>query len=483
MKIASVNATDTVNKELLTNVNKILKVGQVLNATTVDGGEASSKVLLRIGQHLFETRTPVALNNGQDLKLLVKMPGDSKSGNLPLLKILTPILKTDFGSISNNLHAIDSKTIAVDKLRQFISVQQSFSLLLQKSLALLSNKTSLEQLPQSLNVWLNKVQDNLLLNSNGMNAAQLKQKVLNSGVFLEAKLRNQLSPSMTPEEVSNLQRQLSNDLKYQLLAIKLELNKFNGVIPQDASVSNHSSESLASQVLKKLQFEIMNIGNNTLELSNKLFAKLPIALISKIIILLSGPQESVSAVDDLQILTQQLIKLTEQQGQVTHKQQSLLEQLQYRSMLHELGHHVEQSIHKLNSLQLQPLSREDDSLMLLFFNLVFKGNNQQFDINFRIQQQDEKSEKDKESWKVTLDFNFKTLGSVQSKIFITDNKVSTVFYAEHSKTADKIKRLLPLLETGLVDAGLYVNNISVTTGHIEDKPFVNRSVSLLNELA
>lgn len=483
MKIASVNATDTVNKELLTNINKALKVGQVLNATTVHGGEASSKVLLRVGQRLFETRTPVALDNGQDLKLLVKMSGDIKSGNLPLLKILTPLLKTASGSIANNLPAIDSKTITVAKLRQFISVQQSFNLLQQKILVLLSNKTSTEQLPQSLKVWLDKVQDNLLLNSNGTNAAQLKQKILNSGAFLEAKLLNQLSSSIAPKELNNLQSQLSNDLKYQLLAIKSELNKFSSVIPQDASVSKHSSEPLAPQVLNKLQLELMSVGNNPLELSNKLLAELPISLISKIIILLSSPEKLVPAVDDLQILTQQLIKLTEQQGQVTYKQQSLLEQLQYRLMLYELGHQVEQSIHKLNSLQLQSLSREDDNLMLLLFNLVFKDNIQQFDINFRIQQQVENIEKDKESWKVTLDFNFKTLGSVQSKIFITDNKVSTVFYAEHSKTADKIKQLLPLLETGLADAGLHVNNISVTTGHVEDKPFVNRSVSLLNELA
>ena len=142
---------------------------------------------------------------------------------------------------------------------------------------------------------------------------------------------------------------------------------------------------------------------------------------------------------------------------------------------------MEQSIHKLTSLQLQPLSRQGDNLLLLLFNLVFKDNHQQFDVNFRLQQQHKTSATDQQSWQITLEFNFKTLGNVQSKINLSDNQVSTVFYTELPATADRIQQLLPLLETGLTDAGLQVKNLSIAKGPLKQKDVVDHSIHLLDE--
>lgn len=484
MKIEPGNLANTVNRDLLADLSKVLKVGQVLNAKTELGGDTSSKVLLRVGQHLFETKTPLPLQNGQEIKLLVKMPGDIKTGSLPLFKILTPLIPAAAASAANT----QSKIVAVDKLRQFISVQQSFSQLQQHNQALLSNKSAVEQLPQNLKVWLNKIQESLLLENKGITASQLKQHILNSGIFLESKLRNQLNQPVAKQETPNpLKSPLNNDLKYQLLALRTELKQFNYNVPGVKSPISQSLQQpavpLTPQQLKQLQSEIQKTGNNTLELSNKLLTQLPVISITKIMSMLSSPLTKVPATDDLQTLAQLLTNITRQHGHVAQKQASLIEQLQFRLMLLDLGQQVEQSINKLNSLQLQPLIRDDDNLMLLLFNLVFKDSNQQFDVNFRIQQQDENSDKEKENWQIILAFNFKTLGNVQSKIFLTGDKVSTVFYAEQTKTADKIKQLLPLLETGLAEAGLKVNKISVTIGELEDKPVVNRGISLLDETA
>lgn len=483
MKITLANLLDTSNSTSPIDTGKVLKVGEILNATTVKGGDTSSKVLLRVGQHLLETRTPVPLQNGQQLKLLVKMSAEVSSGKLPLLaivppKILSPkaLMPGIQASASSAIsHSAESKSVAAVKLRQFISAQQSFSQLQQLSHAVLANKKAAEQLPQTLKTWLDKAQNSLVLSSNGVSASQLKQQILNSGILLEAKQFKQLSQ---PIVKSDIQTPLNSDLKYQLLAIKAELKQINNAIPV-----NKESQPVTPQQLKQLQNEIVKTGNNTLELSNKLLSLLPASSISKIINLLSQPATPASTTDSIQLLVQLLTKVTGQQAPVSNKQPGLVDQLQLRLMLLELGQHVEQSIHKLNSLQLQPLSREDDKLMLLLFNLVFKDSQQQFDVNFRIEQQDKNSDKDKENWQITLSFNFKTLGNVQSKIFLTGDKVSTAFYTEQPETADKIQQLLPVLQSGLTAAGLHINNISVTTGLPEDKPMLDRGINLLNEIA
>ena len=48
-----------IKAEILPDITKTWKIGQVLNATTETGGEALNKVLLRIGQQLIETRSPI----------------------------------------------------------------------------------------------------------------------------------------------------------------------------------------------------------------------------------------------------------------------------------------------------------------------------------------------------------------------------------------------------------------------------------------
>jgi len=364
MKIPPVNASLAVNREAISDTSKIWKVGQILNATTEHGGDSLSKVLLRVGQYILETRTPVPL----------------------------------------------------------------------------------------------------------------KQHILNSGIFFESKLHDQLSHPTTQK---NLQARLSQDLKYQLLAANAELKQLNSGI----AANKLSSPPLTQQQFDLLLKQLKLTGNKPQQLADRLLAVLPKSSLTQLINLLTGFQMQASATDDLQLLAQVLIQVTQQQAQVEQGRQSILEQLQFRLMLLDLGHQIEQSIHKLTSMQLQPLSREGHDLMLLLFNLVFKDNHQQFEVNFRLQQQHESSETDQESWQITLGFNFKTLGKVQSKIYLADNQVSMVFYTELSTTADRIQQLLPLLETGLTDAGLQVENLSIAKSPLKQKDVVDHCIHLLDETA
>jgi len=155
-------------------------------------------------------------------------------------------------------------------------------------------------------------------------------------------------------------------------------------------------------------------------------------------------------------------------------------------MLLELSQLVEQAISKVTSLQLQPMSRDGDNMLLLLFNLVFKDSSERFDIGYRIQevgeeQKNEKQNPDEKHWSVTLDFNFKTLGKVQSTIDLIGNKITSKFNTEHKKTAKKIQQLFPLLKSSFINAGLNITHLSVENTLTENKPHINYLMNLLDE--
>ena len=258
-----------------------------------------------------------------------------------------------------------------------------------------------------------------------------------------------------------------HDFKYQLLTIKSELAALTPVKNQAGAMQ------LTSQRLDQLHTLIKQTGSN---LSNTGISELT----DKLIALL--PKTSVIS-NDVQALARALINTLQQQSGGNQKTSQLQEQLHFRLMLLDLNQQIEQSISKITSLQLQPMSRESDNLVLLLFNLVFKDSHDRFDIDFRIQQENDKTDPDEEGWLVTLSFNFNTLGKVQSKIHLVGNHVSSVFHTELADTAEKITQLLPLLESGLKKTGLNIINLSVDNNLLDDKPFISNQVNLLDEKA
>lgn len=467
INIPPIKSSAVVKPDLLTEITKTWRVGQVLNATTQQGGDALSKVLIQVGQHTLETKTPVALKAGEEIKLLIKSLGSFKTDNLPVFKLLkkdAPDIKLLSKASSPSL---DISAVATSKLRQFIAVQQSFSQLLQLSNTLLSTPASKQLLPPALKTSLNNIQNTLQINPKQINVAQLKQHIINSGIFLESKLLKQVSATDTHQNTNKL---LNNDFKFQLLTIKSELAPLS---------TSPSHQSVTTDQLNQLKTDLLNTGNNVTTLVDKLVSSIPKPLLSQLINIIAKPEIKLTATEDLEILIKILTKLTQKTGQAS--QQNLLEQLRFRVMLLDLGQQVEQSLSKISSLQLQPLSRDGDGLVLLLFNLIFKDNHEHFDINFKIHQDDDTAITDKESWKITLNFNFKTLGMVQSKIHLIDNQVATVFYTEFSETAEKIKPLIPLLKTGFNNSGLEVLNIDVVKGLTVEKPITNQRINLLDE--
>lgn len=477
INIPPIKSSSPVKPELLAEVSRSWRVGQVLNATTQQGGDALSRVIIQVGTHTLEAKTPVSLQTGQDIKLLVKSlgqvqtdsKGNIKANQLPLLSILSPDNTDKPQPLKTSTQINDVNVIATSKLRQFIAVQQSFSQLQTLSNTFLASSDIRQQLSKPLQLWLSNLQSSMQLNNHKLSAAQFKQQLLNSGVFLESKLHNQ---GETSKPASSKDNNLNADFKYQLLAIRAELGKLKLPLPVQA---------ITPQQLNLLTGNIKNSASTPLELVNRLISSLPKPLLVQLIQLLSPTGPSGNVNDDLKLLAQAIIQANQNNSQSSQKHIS--EQLQYKLLLLDLGQQIEQSISKITSLQLQPLSREGDGLVLLLFNLIFKDSNEHFDVNFRIQEEDDSAAEDQQSWIITLNFNFRTLGIVQSKIHLMGEQVATTFYTELTSTAEKIKPLLPLLINGFKNSGLGVLNIDIVQGLIEEKPLINEHVNLLDEKA
>ncbi|VAW66763.1 hypothetical protein MNBD_GAMMA08-1660, partial [hydrothermal vent metagenome] len=278
INIPPIHQSSPIKVETIPDITKVWKVGQILNATTQRGGEALSDVLIKVGKLTVEAKTPIALKDGQDIKLLVKSVVDTQSNNeiikLPLLKIL-------------NTSAANKNNVALIKLRQFIATQQSFSQLTQLSNKILTNKTNTELLPDSLKSSLNTLQNTLLVSAKNINATQLKQNILNSGVFFESKLANNTSQT---KPTTNLE----SDFKNQLLVIKTQLAQLvsaqpqSSTLPADQLFSNNSSsnnssanslsnDKLTIENLNKIINDFINSNNNSriTDLTVKLVSLLP----------------------------------------------------------------------------------------------------------------------------------------------------------------------------------------------------------------
>lgn len=449
--------------ELISRVSETLRVGQVLSATTQRGGNAMSKVLIQLGEHTLQAKTPVRLETGQEIKLLVKAAGDAELGKLPLLTILPPKqAQTSNAELSHT-------QLAQLKLRQFIAIQQAFSQPLQTAQAILDNKPGLNLLPAKLVSQLNQLQSALQLPIEQLNGKQLKQQIENSGIFLESKLQGLGRGNSV---------NLNQDFKQLLLNIRQILNSSGlGKPPSAEMETGPLSTEQRQQIQQLLQGSIRSYAS----LSQRLIQMLPRSLLQPVVQLLSGQQPATSISTDVRALAELISQTLQHKTGSQQQTQELMSLLNTRFMLLDLATQVERSLGQLSSFQLQPLSREADGLTLLLFNLLLKDKDQAHDIHFRIEQENAAQDPAQQGWKVSIYFSFNTLGKLQTDIHLMDNQVSSVFYCEQDATSARVRSLLPVLQDNLDKAGFIVSGMRVSTRASDESPVLPPQTHLLDE--
>jgi len=461
INIPPTKPSTAIKSEIISDVTKTWKVGQILNATTQQGGEALSRVLIRLGDQTLQAKTPIKLETGQDIKLLVKAAAENNLTKLPLLSILPP----------SESPILDKSQLANIKLRQFIAIQASFSATQQTAKNLIENKQLSNLLPRELVNQLITLQNSLQIKPGQAQTTQLKQLIENSGVFLEKKLK------MATALKTDLDKILPNDFKHNLLQTKSILT--NKILPETPFQTENIK--FTPQVKEFIQQVIQNNTNNPNSLANQLISNLPRSLLQQVVFLLNGSSSNFPITPAAQTLAD-IITYSLQQATGSQKNINELSNLLHtKLLLLDFSQQVDRALSQITSFQLQPLSREVDTLTLLLFNLVFKDKDQLSDIGFRIEQENKETDSETEGWRVTLSFNLKSLGKIQSDIHLKDKHVSTIFQSETESSSNVIREHLPLLEQNLLQAGFFISGTLVKTKAIQGNMIVHTQSHLLDE--
>jgi len=442
INIPPIKLSTSIKTELLPDVSKTWKVNQVLNATTESGGEALSKVVLRVGRHLFEAHTPVPLKTGDQLKLLVKSLGDT-----PLLNIQTQTTRP---------------AIATDKIRLFIAQQQSLSTFIEITQKL----TTENKIPAEIKPLLTQLISTIPSKEELLQPAKLKQIIQNSGVFLEPKLASQNTTH------------IHQDIKAQLLNISHTLQSMMAVqTTKDIPTTSKDIQNIISQFVKG-NIPIKQLGEQLAFLFNK---ELLITLESHLKTLQSQPV-TLSKTDSLYNLNQ-LFTYLHKHIQGKQLVESLLNIIKNSAAINELKLAVDNTLSSITSQQLTPLTKEADNFLLLLFGILIKDKDQFNLINFKIEQDQSNDKNDNENWTATLNFEFISLGNVQAKIHLLNTQISTVFTAENPLTVKLIKNNLELLHTAFQSIGFNNINIDVTQNKINAPLAKPENIQIVDEEA
>lgn len=147
------------------------------------------------------------------------------------------------------------------------------------------------------------------------------------------------------------------------------------------------------------------------------------------------------------------------------QQQGTQESLQSQA-LHQLRKATEGALAKLELQQLQSLPpKGDESRQSWHFALTLNEEARFQEVEARIEREkSRKHQQDEDRWNVELHFDFEASGPVDARIQLQHKCIQVNFWASRRQTLERIKTLLPRLESALTKAGLEVGLLAAWPG-------------------
>ena len=427
------------------------QIGQIFRAVVVKQNSPQS-VILQVNQQQLQAETSVPLSTGQRLELNVVQLGDK-----PVLqaRLLTPAPATPSASTTTPSTAAGTQTAATTSTTppaphpQTQSQTQNTSIQLQANnlmklalpkqasmtsllanIAWLNNPaTRLPPLPSPVLTIIKQLYNNLPTKEKLTNSAEVKQSVLNSGIFMENKLKKIAKPEGGGKTSQALQQSLQTtpnttqagtDLKSTLLRLLSAIQNTKQATPSQAPHTAQASQALTPP----LPYTPPTLRGNAPQPQKKMEANLPAAL------------------GNLQLL------------------------------LLELGKQSEATLARTQLHQAASLPGNEQSGQSLAFELPIR-NNQQIDV-FDIVIEEEKQnqhddEEQRHTWSVSLAFDLEGLGPLHAKLRLVENKVSSLFWAEREETTQLLNQHLANLSQRYHQAGLEATELHCFNGAPPDK--------------
>ena len=463
------------------------QVGQVLQATVVKQASPQS-LILQVGNQQLQADTTVILPVGQKLELRVSQLGDK-----PILqaRILGPSSQTANTSQTATPQTIaqPSQPVAADVainalLKQALPKQASMATLLANLAWLNQSASKTAPIPPAVLNIAKQLIKQLPTKESSANAGQLKQNILNSGIFLESKL-NKLASDKTAQTLRQTIKQ----------SLPMQLGK---TAPATAVTPiEKTPQTLKQAITQSLQLQLEKIQTSTTtSLTNKTVQTLKQAFTQSLQMPTGEKPASTTAstadisTADLKLGLMRLLSAIQQSTRTTSTttpqtpvSQASTQPLQFTRpplrgntpqpqpkteanlagltnlplLLLELGKQVESSLARTQLHQAASMPASEQSPTNLAFELPIR-NNEQIDIfDIIINEEDKQNQEGKDGqqqWGISLAFDLEGLGPVHAKLRMIDNQVSTTFWAESLETTQLFNKHLENLRQRYHQAGL-----------------------------
>jgi len=435
-----------------------LRPGQSLLAK-VETVLANNQVELRIANQLVKADSPIKLAAGQPIKLHVE---DSSNG--VILRIAQQANQVE--TLARAWRAALPKQQPISDVVK--NLVENFST---SKIEAASNKNAANLLRSAIQTLVN----NLPSIKSVSQADGLRQAIQNSGVTLEAQLKNSIVTGNAPRTDNNIKAnflrlaqaalQIQADTKHANQPTSTNTSQTNVALgksnPIDiytslltaASKSSHETDKSLSALRPLLPpLPLVTPGSSSTS-TNRLFAALPSLLQRLLPLPAVGTTNQASA---------QVNATTPQQSPISHQV--------FSTMLVELLNQMESGLARIQQHQLSNMTSDD--VIRQFLNLelpVFNGKS--FDnigVRFEWDKHQQDNETDKQhQWRVVLNFDFDELGKTQAIIRAGQNEIHTDFKSENKNTQELFQNSKHILEQRLLKQGLNPGQFTFSAGVID----------------
>ena len=481
----SINALNLHNYISLTHDGKTpaWKPGQLLHATFLSQMK-NGESLLKVGDALVQAKVNRQLQSGD--KLLLEL---IKNGPKPVLRLYTsaPMASSKQQMINN-------------AMKQYIAKQNSVTLLLNSIQTIHTQKSS--ALPPGVRELLKQ----LLVQTPKLKQVEtgrgFKRAFQQSGIFLEQKLFGQQQASSNSTLLSN---SINHDIKAILLKLKHQLDSMPKQTPGSRPSGLNDYQNMARQgisntgVKNNIEIQQAQLKPSTTKTTN-------VPMIERLTLPLSVTKavaQTHATATSSMLQYQSLVARTSSnmyglkplmRSSTPHPAASNVNFFQMsnaqlpsstQGLIHLLMKLVESALARVTVSQLSSVPVDSDNKQVWLLDLpIRKDNDEPHDlIQTKIETDRDANEDDPERlWTVQLAMDLPSLGPLQSKISIRDNKVETQFFSSDPQQQKLIEEHLDILRTNLTKAGLQVEKLFCTEG-LQDEVILDDLQQLLDEKA
>lgn len=451
-----------------------LRAGQLLQGKYI-AKDSDGLSTLKVGNTLLQAKLSQTLNPGEKILLEV-----IKTGTKPVMRLYT-----------NQAPEKLNPSLVSGAIKQNIANQNSATLLLNTIQLVQKNSPLYNQLPLNIRHLMKKLLTQVTPANQIVTPAGVKKAFQNSGLLLERRLFGTQQSNSTMN-TSSLDQTLKLDFKASLLQLKQQLTLASSTVN---TAKTNQSES-------KLRYDSYQDIRNTND--GKLLKATPQIVLSNtrplsptidLLKLTTASTHTNSLNSDVSGVYKSIAYgYTLPRVTASHYGFSLKPLLRnstpypvgsfkntfnispeklaasYQGLITQLLKMVDASLARINVAQLSSTTVDTDNKQVWLFDIpLIKENQKEHDlIQVKIDVEKENGDDNKNRlWTVQLALDLNTLGPLQAKISLQDNKVQAHFKSSDPLQQQLIEEHLDILRDKLNTAGLLVEKLICTQGLVE----------------